>query len=84
MKERFLAQPAPVRAKSCLKSRICRLVDPDETSRKVLDGVSFNLRRGEILGIAGLMGSGRTGFVTTIFGEYGKITGGTIKLEGRG
>ncbi|MCB0148181.1 MAG: ATP-binding cassette domain-containing protein, partial [Caldilineaceae bacterium] len=52
-------------------------------SRKVLDGVSFNLRRGEILGIAGLMGSGRTELVTTIFGEYGKITGGTIKLEGR-
>jgi energy-coupling factor transporter ATP-binding protein EcfA2 len=49
----------------------------------VLDGVSFNLRRGEILGIAGLMGSGRTELVTTIFGEYGKITGGSIKLEGQ-
>lgn len=58
-------------------------VDPNETYRKVLDGVSFNLRRGEILGIAGLMGSGRTELVTTIFGEYGKITGGTIKLEGQ-
>ncbi len=58
-------------------------VDPNETSRKVLDGVSFNLRRGEILGIAGLMGSGRTELVTTIFGEYGKITGGSIKLEGQ-
>ncbi len=29
------------------------------------------------------MGSGRTELVTTIFGEYGKITGGTIKLEGQ-
>ena len=58
-------------------------VDPNEPSRKVLAGVSFNLRRGEILGIAGLMGSGRTELVTTIFGEYGKITGGTIKLEGQ-
>ncbi|HQY94124.1 ATP-binding cassette domain-containing protein [Caldilinea sp.] len=57
-------------------------VDPNETSRTVLDGVTFNLRRGEILGIAGLMGSGRTELVTTIFGEYGKITGGVIKLEG--
>jgi len=58
-------------------------VDPNETSRRVLNGVTFNLRRGEILGIAGLMGSGRTELVTTIFGEYGKITGGTIKLEGK-
>ncbi|MBE2238128.1 MAG: ATP-binding cassette domain-containing protein [Caldilineaceae bacterium] len=58
-------------------------VDPNETSRTVLDGVTFNLRRGEILGIAGLMGSGRTELVTTIFGEYGKITGGVIKLEGK-
>ena len=58
-------------------------VDPNETSRSVLNGVTFNLRRGEILGIAGLMGSGRTELVTTIFGEYGKITAGSIKLEGQ-
>jgi D-xylose transport system ATP-binding protein len=51
--------------------------------REVLRGVSFDLRQGEILGIAGLMGSGRTELVMTIFGEYAKITHGTIKLEGR-
>ena len=57
--------------------------DPNEAGRSVLSGVSFDLRRGEILGIAGLMGSGRTELVTTIFGEYGKITQGQIKLEGQ-
>lgn len=57
--------------------------DPNDASRKIVDGVTFDLRRGEILGIAGLMGSGRTELVTTIFGEYGKITHGHIKLEGR-
>jgi D-xylose transport system ATP-binding protein len=56
--------------------------DPD-SDREILKGVSFNLRKGEILGIAGLMGSGRTELVMTIFGEYGKITSGKIKLEGR-
>lgn len=56
---------------------------PESGEREVLKGVSFNLRKGEILGIAGLMGSGRTELVTTIFGEYGKVTQGTIKLEGR-
>lgn len=57
--------------------------DPNDTGRKVLNGVTFDLRRGEILGIAGLMGSGRTELVTTIFGEYGQITAGKIKLEQR-
>jgi D-xylose transport system ATP-binding protein len=57
-------------------------VDPYNADRKVLSDVSFDLRRGEILGIAGLMGSGRTELVMTLFGEYGKITDGTILLGG--
>ncbi len=56
--------------------------DPNESKREVLKGVSFDLRKGEILGVAGLMGSGRTELVMTIFGEYGKITKGNIKLRG--
>ncbi|HLO28459.1 MAG TPA: ATP-binding cassette domain-containing protein [Anaerolineales bacterium] len=58
-------------------------LDPEDPSYEIIKGVSFNLRRGEILGIAGLMGSGRTELVTTLFGEYGKINRGKIKLEGR-
>ncbi len=58
-------------------------VDPDDTDRQVLKGVSLDLRKGEILGIAGLMGSGRTELVMTLFGEYGKITSGRVMLEGR-
>jgi D-xylose transport system ATP-binding protein len=54
-----------------------------KSGRQVLKGVSFDLRKGEVLGIAGLMGSGRTELVMTIFGEYAKITHGTITLEGR-
>jgi D-xylose transport system ATP-binding protein len=57
--------------------------DPHNSERRVLDGVSFDVRKGEILGIAGLMGSGRTELVTTLFGEYGKITKGEIRINGK-
>jgi D-xylose transport system ATP-binding protein len=58
-------------------------IDPNDPSYEIIKGVSFNLRRGEILGIAGLMGSGRTELVMTLFGEYAKVNRGKIKLEGK-
>jgi len=44
--------------------------DPDNPQRKRVHDVSFTLRRGEILGIAGLVGAGRTELVSAIFGSY--------------
>ena len=48
---------------------------------KVKD-VSFSLKKGEILGIAGLMGSGRSTLVKSIFGAA-KRSGGTILINGK-
>lgn len=44
--------------------------------------VSFSVRRGEILGFAGLMGSGRTEVLETLFGIYGAESG-SIKINGK-
>lgn len=48
----------------------------------LLDDISFTLRKGEILGIAGLMGSGRSELVTSIFGELGQGRTGEIYING--
>jgi rhamnose transport system ATP-binding protein len=50
--------------------------------RSAVRAISFELRRGEILGIAGLVGSGRTELALTIFGIT-PATSGTILLEGK-
>jgi ribose transport system ATP-binding protein len=51
--------------------------------RRALHGVSFQLRQGEILGIGGLLGSGRTEILESIFGVARGWRGGAIAIEGR-
>jgi ribose transport system ATP-binding protein len=50
---------------------------------KVLDKVSFNLHKGEIVGIYGLMGAGRTQLMECIFGLHPKDSTGEIVVNGR-
>ncbi|WCT56920.1 sugar ABC transporter ATP-binding protein [Paenibacillus kyungheensis] len=52
--------------------------------RQMIHNANLNLRRGEIVGIAGLMGSGRTELVMSIFGKsYGKKINGTLIKNGK-
>ena len=55
--------------------------DPLVADRKIVKNAGFNVRKGEVVGIAGLMGAGRTEFAMSIFGKsYGKhITGKLVK-----
>ncbi|WP_066677918.1 sugar ABC transporter ATP-binding protein [Clostridium septicum] len=53
----------------------------DLNYKDIVKNASLEVKAGEILGVAGLMGSGRTELVKTIFGEYRK-TSGEIFLEG--
>ena len=56
--------------------------DLDRPERKRVDDVSFTLRRGEILGIAGLVGAGRTELVSALFGAYPGASTGEVWLHG--
>ena len=47
-----------------------------------VNGVSIHLKRGEIIGIAGLVGAGKSEFCKTLFGGY-KQTGGEVILNGK-
>ena len=49
---------------------------------KRLDDVSFSVRAGEVLGIGGLMGAGRTELLLHLFGAWGRRTAGELRLGG--
>jgi len=57
-------------------------LDVQNLSGKGFRNVSFQVRRGEILGIAGLMGAGRTELMEAVFGVT-RSHGGTIKINGK-
>jgi putative multiple sugar transport system ATP-binding protein len=57
---------------------------PLHADRQMIKGVDLNVRRGEVVGIAGLMGSGRTELAMSIFGRsYGQKITGEVKVKGK-
>ena len=60
-------------------------VEDPKTGREILKNVNLNVRKGEIVGLQGLMGAGRTECALTVFGNpYGyKIKSGEVIMNGR-
>ena len=57
---------------------------PIHPDRQVIKGVDLAVRKGEVVGIAGLMGAGRTEFAMSVFGKtYGQRISGEVHLHGK-
>jgi ABC-type sugar transport system ATPase subunit len=56
---------------------------PPRSSRPALQDISFTLHEGEVLGVAGLLGAGRTELLEALFGASHQPPTGTVRLAGR-
>ena len=68
---------------TALEVRDLSVFSGDVGNRKLVDNISFAVRKGEVLGIAGLMGSGRTEMLMAIFGAWPFEYSRTISVEAR-
>jgi D-xylose transport system ATP-binding protein len=57
--------------------------DPNVAGKRLVNDVSFAVRRGEVLGIAGLMGAGRSDLLTAVFGAHAGRVSGDVLVGGK-
>ncbi len=56
---------------------------PDYPGKNIVDNVSMNFKAGEIVGIAGLLGAGRTELMSAVTGAYSQKGTGTVRLKNK-
>lgn len=87
LNDRFPPRAAPAVATDAppvLEVRDWTVHHPQHAGRIVVDQVSFKVGRGEVVGIAGLMGAGRTELAMSIFGRsWGRFAAGEVLVDGR-
>jgi ribose transport system ATP-binding protein len=82
VKEFFVSSGADVGAE-VLRVETMSLPHPDRPGDYLVRDVSFSVARGEVLGLFGLMGAGRSELFETIFGLHAATASGRVFLEGR-
>ncbi|MDD6401847.1 MAG: sugar ABC transporter ATP-binding protein [Lachnospiraceae bacterium] len=82
--DRFPKRPSKNIGDISLEVKDWTVYHPLYTERKVVDNVSINVRKGEVVGISGLMGAGRTELAMSIFGKsYGHNISGQLMINGK-
>jgi len=81
MERMFPPRESTVGAEEVLRVQDLTIPHPHLARRNVLEGLNFALRRGEILGLAGLVGSGRSEVLNALYGEM--PCRGRILVEGK-
>ncbi|MCF7975416.1 MAG: sugar ABC transporter ATP-binding protein [Phycisphaerae bacterium] len=79
----FFVKAEAVQETAVLQVRDICLNHPTRPDDYLVDHVSLSCRRGEVLGLFGLMGAGRTELLETLFGVHPKSASGQVWVEGR-
>lgn len=83
MSDRYPARPRNPGEK-LMEVRDWNVWHPEHADRQMITNVNFHVRKGEVVGIAGLMGSGRTELAMSIFGRsYGRNISGDVIVDGQ-
>lgn len=84
MSQRYPTRNATISPEYALEVNNWSVYHPLFTDKKVVDNVSIKVRHGEIVGIYGLIGAGRSELAMSVFGKaYGSHITGTIKKSGK-
>jgi ribose transport system ATP-binding protein len=79
----FFVETGATRGAEALRGERITLPHPDRPGDFLVKDVSFSVARGEVLGLFGLMGAGRSELFETIFGLHAGTSSGRVYLEGR-
>src|SRR5437899_1946037 len=81
--DQIFPEPRHDRGEVVFEARNITVEDPAVSGKLLVDNVSFAARKGEVLGIAGLMGSGRTELLMAIFGAHPGRKSAEILVDGK-